>query len=65
MVVGAQLVGPHAGDAIHEMVVAIRAGVHIDELIDTVHAFPTYSEAFKIAALAFRRDISVMACCIG
>jgi len=65
VVVGAQLVGPHAGDAIHEMVVAIRAGVHIDELIDTVHAFPTYSEAFKIAALAFRRDISVMACCIG
>ena len=65
VVVGAQMVGPHAGDAIHEMVVAIRAGVHIDELIDTVHAFPTYSEAFKIAALAFRRDISVMACCIG
>lgn len=65
VVVGAQMVGPHAGDAIHEMVVAIRAGVHIDELIDTVHAFPTYSEAFKTAALAFRRDISVMACCIG
>ncbi len=65
VVVGAQLVAPHAGDAIHEMVVAIRAGMHIDELIETVHAFPTYSEAFKTAALAFRRDISVMACCIG
>jgi len=64
-VVGAQMVGPHAGDAIHEMVVAIRAGLTVDELIDTVHAFPTYSEAFKTAALAFRRDVSVMACCIG
>jgi mercuric reductase len=64
-VVGAQLVGPHAGDAIHEIVVAIKVGMHIDDLIDTVHAFPTYSEAFKIAALAYRRDISVMACCIG
>lgn len=65
VVVGAQMVGPHAGDAIHEMVVAIRAGVHVDEFTDMVHAFPTYSEAFKTAALAFRRDISVMACCIG
>ena len=64
-IVGAQMVGPHAGDAIHELVVAIRAGVTVDELIDTVHAFPTYSEAFKTAALAFRRDVSVMACCIG
>jgi mercuric reductase len=64
-VVGAQMVGPHAGDAIHEIVVAIRAGLTVDELIDTVHAFPTYSEAFKTAALAFRRDVSVMACCIG
>lgn len=64
-VVGAQMVGPHAGDAIHEMVVAIRGGMTVDELIDTVHAFPTYSEAFKVAALAFRRDVSVMACCIG
>ncbi len=63
--VGAQMVGPHAGDAIHELVVAIRAGLTVDELIDTVHAFPTYSEAFKTAALAFRRDVSVMACCIG
>ncbi len=64
-VVGAQMVGPHAGDAIHEMVVAIRAGLTVDEVIDSVHAFPTYSEAFKIAALAFRRDVSIMACCIG
>ena len=59
------MVGPHAGEAIHEMVVAIRAGLTLDELLDTVHAFPTYSEAFKIAALAFRRDVSVMTCCIG
>ncbi len=65
VIVGAQFVGPHAGDAIHEVVVAIKMGMHIDELIDTVHAFPTYSEAIKTAALAYRRDISVMACCIG
>jgi mercuric reductase len=33
-------------------------------LIDTVHAFPTYSEAIKMAAQAFRRDISNMSCCV-
>ncbi len=64
-VVGAQVVGPHAGDAIHEIVVAIRAGLTVDDLVDTVHAFPTFSEAFKHAALAFRRDTSVMSCCIA
>lgn len=64
-ILGAQMVGPHAGDAIHEMVVAIRAGLTVDQFIEVVHAFPTYAEAFKVAALAFRRDVSVMACCIG
>lgn len=63
-IVGAQMVGPHAADAIHEMVLAIRHGLTVDDIIDTVHIFPTWSEAFKLAALAFRRDISVMSCCI-
>jgi len=45
-------------------VVAIKAGFTVDDLIDTVHVFPTYSERIKLAAQAFRRDISKMSCCV-
>lgn len=42
----------------------VKMGLAVDDLIDTVHAFPTYSEAIKMAAQAFRRDISNMSCCV-
>ena len=38
--------------------------ITIDELIDTVHVFPTLSEGIKMAAQAFRRDITKMSCCV-
>ena len=41
------------------------ANLLVDDIIDTVHVFPTHSEGFKLAAQAYVRDISVMACCIG
>jgi mercuric reductase len=42
----------------------VKMGLNVDDLIDTVHVFPTYSEAIKMAAQAFRRDISNMSCCV-
>ena len=36
----------------------------IDELIDTVHIFPTLSEGIELAAQAFRRDVTRMSCCV-
>ncbi|WP_276256469.1 hypothetical protein [Halomontanus rarus] len=33
-------------------------------VLDTVHPFPTFSEAFKHACQAFRRDTSTMSCCV-
>jgi mercuric reductase len=38
--------------------------ITIDELIDTVHIFPTLSEGIKMATQAFRRDITKMSCCV-
>jgi len=57
--------GTNAAETIHEATLAIRHGLTIHDIIDTVHVFPTYSEAIKLAAQAFTRDISVMTCCIG
>jgi len=41
--VGAFIAGPGAAEAIHEAVLAIKAGITIDVLADTIHAFPTTS----------------------
>ncbi|MDW7709912.1 MAG: mercury(II) reductase [Deferrisomatales bacterium] len=63
-VAGAHILAPHAAEMIHEAALAVRFGLTVDDLIDTTHVFPTYCEAIKMAAQAFRRDISRMSCCV-
>ncbi|PSO42801.1 hypothetical protein BRC19_03900 [Candidatus Saccharibacteria bacterium QS_5_54_17] len=46
---GASIVSPRAGEMVHELTLAINAGVTATTLARTVHAFPTYSEAVKMA----------------
>lgn len=65
VIVGAHMVAPMAADLIHEATLAVKFGLTVDDLIDTTHVFPTHSEGIKLAAQAYVRDISVMACCIG
>jgi len=64
-VLGVHIVAPMAADLIHEATLAVKFGLTVDDIIDTVHVFPTLSEGIKLAAQAFTRDISVMSCCIG
>jgi len=47
--VGAWAVAPLASEWIHEAVLAIRARIPIDVLMDTVAQFPTYSEGYLLA----------------
>ncbi|MBI2937371.1 MAG: mercury(II) reductase [Thaumarchaeota archaeon] len=62
-IVGVHILAPHAADLIHEGVLAVKFKLTIDDLIDTVHVFPTLSEALKLAAQSFYKDISKMSCC--
>ncbi|MFT4923327.1 MAG: mercuric reductase [Haloarculaceae archaeon] len=63
-IVGVHMVGPRAADIIVEATLAVKFGLTIDDIIDTVHPFPTFSEAFKQACQSFRRDTSTMSCCV-
>jgi mercuric reductase len=63
-IVGVHMVGPYAADMIMEATLAVKFGLTVDDIIDTVHPFPTFSEAFKQTCQAFRRDTSKMSCCI-
>lgn len=51
-VLGVHIIGPHAGDMIAEMTVAMEFGASSEDIARTCHAHPTYSEAVKEAALA-------------
>ena len=51
-ILGAHIVGPAAGDLIHEVCVAMEFGASAQDLALTCHAHPTYSEAVREAALA-------------
>jgi len=51
-ILGAHIIGPSAGDLIHEVCVAMEFGASAEDLALTCHAHPTYSEAVREAALA-------------
>jgi len=51
-ILGAHIIGPYAGDLIHEICVAMEFGAAAEDLARTCHAHPTYSEAVREAALA-------------
>jgi mercuric reductase len=63
-VVGVHMVAPMAADLIHEAALAVKFKLTIDDIVDTVHVFPTMSEAIKRVAQSFKRDISTMSCCV-
>lgn len=51
-ILGAHIIGPAAGELIHEICVAMEFGASAEDLALTCHAHPTYSEAVREAALA-------------
>ena len=51
-ILGVHIIGPSAGDLIHEVCVAMEFGASSEDLARTCHAHPTFSEAIREAALA-------------
>jgi len=49
-ILGATIVGSHAGDLIAEFVLAMKHGLGMNKLLGTIHAYPTWMEANKFAA---------------
>ncbi len=63
-ILGFHLLSPNAAEIIHEPALAIQHGLTIDDIINLVNVFPTFSEVVKLTAQAFRRDITHMSCCV-
>ena len=60
---GVHIVADGAGDVITAGVYAIRARMTVTDLADTWAPYLAMSEALRLAAQAFRRDISRLSCC--
>jgi mercuric reductase len=60
---GARILAPEGGELLMELVLAIRHGITVTELADTLHPYLTLTEAIKLAALSFGKDIGKLSCC--
>ncbi len=54
-ILGATIVGNHAGDLIAEYVLAMRCRIGLNKILGTIHIYPTFAEANKYAASNWRR----------
>jgi len=54
-ILGATVVGVHAGEVMHEVLVAAKHGIGLSKLSGTVHAYPTYSSSVQRVADSFQK----------
>ena len=54
-ILGATIVGHHAGDLLTEFIAAMKWGKGLKSMMGTIHIYPTLAEANKFAASAWRK----------
>ena len=54
-ILGAIIVAPHAGDLLHEFVLAMKAGIGLGAIASTIHAYPTFAELARKAGDKYNR----------
>lgn len=64
-VAGVHIICEHAVEMIQAAVLAVGKRLSVGELARLPHVYPSFSQALKLAAQSFERDIERMSCCIG
>ncbi|MEO3432363.1 mercury(II) reductase [Inquilinus sp. CAU 1745] len=62
---GAHMLAPEAGDSIQTAVLAVKHGLTVSDLADTLFPYLTTVEGVKLGALSFAKDIKKLSCCAG
>jgi mercuric reductase len=62
---GAHIIAPEGADSIQTAALAIKTGLSVDQLAETIFPYLTTVEGLKLAALAFAKDIAKLSCCAG
>jgi mercuric reductase len=63
--VGAHILAPEGADSIQTMAIAIKQGLTVEDLADTIFPYLTTVEGLKLAAQTFDKDVSKLSCCAG
>lgn len=61
---GVHILAPSAGELIAEAMMLVKNKNTVDDVINSIPMFPTLSEAIKLVAMSFRKDISKLSCCV-
>ena len=64
-VLGVHIVSENAGDVIYAASLAVKFGLTIEDLTETLAPYLTMAEGLKLAALTFDKDVSKLSCCAG
>lgn len=63
-ILGVHILSDLAADIIHEATLAVKYKLTVDDIIDTVHVFPTMSESVKLVATSFKKNVQKLSCCV-
>lgn len=62
-VLGVHVLSFDGAEIINEAAVVVKNRLTIDQLVDTIHVYPTMAEAVKLVAQSFVKDIAKLSCC--
>lgn len=62
---GAHILAPEGADSIQTAALAIKAGMTVEQLGETIFPYLTTVEGLKLAAQTFNRDVKMLSCCAG
>ncbi|MCH8090788.1 MAG: mercury(II) reductase [Proteobacteria bacterium] len=62
---GAHILAPEGADSIQTAALAIKHGMTVRDLAETIFPYLTTVEGLKLAALSFDQDVTMLSCCAG
>jgi pyruvate/2-oxoglutarate dehydrogenase complex dihydrolipoamide dehydrogenase (E3) component len=60
---GAHILAPEGADSIQTAALAIKCGLTVEQLAETIFPYLTTVEGLKLAAQAFAKDVAKLSCC--
>ncbi len=63
-IMGVHILAPNAGELIAQAMILVKNKNTIDDVINSLPVFPTLSEAIKLVAVSFYKDINKLSCCV-
>jgi mercuric reductase len=64
-VLGVHIVAENAGEVIYAATLAVKHGLTVEDLRESLAPYLTMAEGLKLTALTFDKDVSKLSCCAG